>query len=264
MSTQPEFEAVPAAIEDILTLREDYRAVMAAQIVHDSWHARGWTDAYLLRHRGGVAGYGAVAGDPAGPRDVIREFHLSPAARRHAVPLLDRLIAASGARRIVAQTNDRLLTLLLFDVATDLESGTILFEDAAATALAPGGATVRALTDADRGRVFPHEREPVGPWGLEWRGEIVATGGMLHHYNPPYADLFMEVAPGHRRRGFGSLLVQELKRIGRERGHVPAARCRADNLASRRTLERAGMLPCARIVSGRIAESGAHREGAAS
>jgi RimJ/RimL family protein N-acetyltransferase len=33
---------------------------------------------------------------------------------------------------------------------------------------------------------------------------------------------------------------------------IPAARCNQANQASRRTLQRAGMFPCARIIRGRI------------
>jgi hypothetical protein len=35
-------------------------------------------------------------------------------------------------------------------------------------------------------------------------GAIVATAGALTHYNAPYADLYMEVEPHARRRGFGA------------------------------------------------------------
>jgi GNAT superfamily N-acetyltransferase len=76
---------------------------------------------------------------------------------------------------------------------------------------------------------------------------------MFFHYNPPYGDIYMEVSAPHRRKGLGSYLVQELKRICRDMGCVPAARCGQDNMASRLTLQRAGLLPCARIVRGRIA-----------
>jgi GNAT superfamily N-acetyltransferase len=62
----------------------------------------------------------------------------------------------------------------------------------------------------------------------------------------------MEVAEPHRRRGFGSYLVQELKRVGYEMGKVPAARCNPTNLASRGTLQKAGLLPCARLLVGRL------------
>ena len=82
---------------------------------------------------------------------------------------------------------------------------------------------------------------------IEVAGEAVATGGALHHYNPPYADLFMEVSEAHRRHGHGSYLVQELKRICYESGNKPAARCDASNLASRATLQKAGFLPCGRL-----------------
>jgi GNAT superfamily N-acetyltransferase len=100
--------------------------------------------------------------------------------------------------------------------------------------------------------VFHHEVEPVGDWMVEMDGKIVATGGLMFHYNPPYSDIFMEVAAPARRRGVGAFLVQELKRVSYEMGKTPAARCNADSAASRRTLERAGMAACAWIIGGRI------------
>jgi RimJ/RimL family protein N-acetyltransferase len=110
----------------------------------------------------------------------------------------------------------------------------------------------RRLTGEERAAAFEHASEPVGEWGLEHDGAIVATGGLLFHYNPPYGDIHMEVAPAHRGQGFGAYVVQELKRVAYAMGAVPAARCQARNVASRRALERAGMHACARIVRGRI------------
>jgi GNAT superfamily N-acetyltransferase len=246
---------MPVPLVSILAQREEYRREMRCQIVHDSWHARGFTDSYLLRRRGELVGYGSVAGDPYGPREVVKEFYLAPSVRGDALPLFRALIATSGARRIESQTNDTLLTLLLFDCAAELESTTILFADAGTTEHRIPGLLLRPLTDADQPRIFAHTREPVGQWGLELDGAIVATGGLLFHYNPPYGDIFMEVASGFRRRGVGSFLVQELKRLCYERGCTPVARCQQENVASRRTLARAGLLPCARIVSGRIVDT---------
>jgi GNAT superfamily N-acetyltransferase len=87
---------------------------------------------------------------------------------------------------------------------------------------------------------------------IESDGVAVATGGALFHYNPPYGDLYMEVSEPYRRRGYGSYLVQELKRICYEIGKVPAARCNVANVASRKTMEKAGLLPCARILQGEV------------
>ena len=78
-------------------------------------------------------------------------------------------------------------------------------------------------------------------------GVVAATGGILCHYNVPYGDIFMGVAEPFRRRGYGSYLIQELKRVCYERGRIPAARCNASNVASRATLQKAGLLPCARF-----------------
>jgi GNAT superfamily N-acetyltransferase len=60
----------------------------------------------------------------------------------------------------------------------------------------------------------------------------------------------MEVDERFRRRGYGSYLIQELKRVCYEMGKVPAARCDATNTASRASLQKAGLLPCARMLSG--------------
>jgi GNAT superfamily N-acetyltransferase len=76
---------------------------------------------------------------------------------------------------------------------------------------------------------------------------------LLFHYNVPYGDIFMGVAEPLRRRGYGSYLIQELKRTAYEMGKVPAARCNATNVASRASLQKAGMLPCARVLTGVIA-----------
>jgi GNAT superfamily N-acetyltransferase len=246
------FEALRTPLEAILALREDYRRSMNCQIVHDSWHARGFMDSYLLRVDGRVAGYGSVGGVPPDPKQTLKEFFVATEARAQARPLFRELLSASGAPWVEAQTNDVLLWAVFQDWAVDPTREMILFADDSTTALAPPGATIRRLTEADRANVFRHTGEPVGEWGLERNREIVATGGLLTHYNPPYADIHMEVAAPHRRQGLGAYLVQELKRLCYEMGRVPAARCRTDNVASRRTLERAGMLPCAHIVRGRF------------
>ena len=242
----------PVHLDVILGMREEYRREMNCQIVHDSWHARGFTDSYLLRVGDEVVGYGSVGGVPPEPKTTLKEFFVLAPHRAAALPLLRRLIALSGARTIHAQTNDVLLSLMLHDCAVDLASDTILFSDALKTNLPPPGVTLRELTEADSARVFRHVVEPVGNWCLESDEGIVATGGLFFHYNPPYGDIYMEVAEPFWRRGFGSYLVQELKRICRETGHVPAARCGKDNVMSRMTLQRAGMFPCARIIAGRI------------
>jgi GNAT superfamily N-acetyltransferase len=241
-----------ALVNEITPLRELYRKEMNCQIRHDSYAQRGFSDAYLIRARDRIAGYALVA-NRHNP-DTVHEFYLIPAHRAAALPMFRQLLEVSRASKIVAQTNDRLMLLMLYDCGQNITSDTIMFEDALTTHLACPAGIFRQVTAADQERMFEHKGEPVGDWMIESDGVPVATGGALFHYNPPYGDLYMEVAEPYRRRGFGSYLLQELKRICYEMGKIPAARCNVANIASRRTLQKAGLLPCARLLVGEVAK----------
>lgn len=39
--------------------------------------------------------------------------------------------------------------------------------------------------------------------GVMVAGQVAATGGVLFHYNPPFADIYIDVAPPFRRMGYG-------------------------------------------------------------
>ncbi|MEP6729459.1 MAG: GNAT family N-acetyltransferase, partial [bacterium] len=190
-------------LEAILSLRALYRQEMACQIVHDSYHERGITDSYLVSVDGEIAGYGSTKAADGKVRDCVKEFYVLPDRRFLADRLFQSLLNATNSIRVESQTNDRLLTLMLFDHCRDVGSDTVLFEDGFTATHSPAGVIYREGTPADKHRIFDHTVEPVGDWLLEFGGEIVATGGILCHYNPPYGDIFMEVAPSHRRRGFG-------------------------------------------------------------
>ena len=247
-----EVHEVPLAA--ILALREAYRREMACQIAHDSWHERGFTRMHLLVAAGRPVGYGAVGGPPREPKDIVKELYLEPAERANAAAWLRALVRATGARRIQAQTNDPLLFPLIAECGNEVVSDTLLFAEGQPTAHQAPGVVFRPLTDADRPHVFPHVHEPVGEWALERAGEIVATGGFTLYYNPPWADLYMEVALPHRGQGLGRYIVQELGRACRAAGRVSAARCHESNAASRAALLAGGMIECGRIVSARLAD----------
>jgi GNAT superfamily N-acetyltransferase len=245
-------EAILVTADEVRPWRELHRAEMNCQIVLDSWLGRRWVDPYALRLAGEMVGY-ALVGEVRGEnKTLVTEFYVQPAHRAAALDLFRAFVAASGATRFEVQTNDRLFTLMAYDCGAEIECPVVLFEAALDTHLEVPGATFRKFTRADAGRVLGRTNDEPDEWLVEADGEIVAAGGVLFHYNPPYGDIYMEVAEHHRRQGYGSFLVQELKRAARELGKIPAARCNATNEASRRTLEKAGMLPCARVLTGRI------------
>ena len=235
-------------LRTIAAFRDAYRRELSCQIVHDSHHERGFLQSHVISADGAIVGYGSINVDKT-----IKEFYVLPDCRSHSVQLFQALLAQTRATAIESQSNDPFLMPLVEACATDLTSDTVLFADEAPTDLTAPGATLRKLRWYKRRFVFRHTLEPVGDWAIEYDRQVVATGGLFFHYNRPYGDIYMEVALLFRRRGFGAFLVQELKHIARSGGHIPAARCSADNAASQATLRRAGMRPCGRIIRGTVA-----------
>lgn len=242
-------EVQDADHESILRWRDLYRHEMNCQIVHDSLHARpGWTTTHRLLIDGVMVGYGLVViGGPWKGKPTICEFYLLPQARTRAFELFEALLRSTVPHAIEVQSNDMLVTAMLHAFATDVKSDSILFHDGWTTQWQPPGAIFR---QADFAESNPDE----GDWVVEFEGRIAARGGLLFHYNRPYGDVFMSVAEPCRRRGLGSYLVQEIKRIAYETGNIPSARCNPRNLASRHTLQKAGFVPCAHMLHGVVTQ----------
>ncbi len=232
---------------DIEALRGLYRQEANCQIIHDSILRRGLADPYLILVEGRRAGYGGVWNkyDPGR----VMEFYTLPHLRRHALPLFRAFLEVSEATEMEAQTNMPLMLTLLYDCATDIAAHNNLFQDAGITQL-PCPTSTGVFRQAT-----PEDKGVDSDWVITDRDAIVASGGFLCHYNPPYGDIYMGVTEGARQQGWGSYLVQELKRVCYEAGKIPAARCNPTNIASRRTLEKAGFRLCGRLLAGKIAVS---------
>jgi GNAT superfamily N-acetyltransferase len=238
--------------EEIGHWRGLYRSEMACQIIHESIHERsGWTDEYMLFSDGAAVGYGSIAvGGPWKGTPTVYEFYVVPDHRLRMFDLFEALLEKSGAATIEVQSNDHLATTMVHTFAGEVVSEAILFHDKVRTAFRPGGATFREPAATEIADVLPDQLKWHGV--VEVDGQVAASGGILFHYNRPYGDIYMDVAEPFRRRGLGSFLVQELKRVCYEGGHVPAARCNTRNVASRRTLQKAGFVPCGHILKGSV------------
>jgi len=239
-----------AEYKDVQGLRELYRHEANCQIVTDSALMRAIADPYLIFVNDRIGGYGALWNTY--PKGRLMEFHTLPDVRGMAATLFRELLIVSQATHIEAQTNMPLMLMMLYDHAREITTESILFQDAFTTRLVCPGGVFRRATYDDAAAMSPPQ-EDIGDWVLEFDGAVVANGGYLRHYNPPYGDIFMAVSESRRGRGFGSYLVQELKQVCYEAGSKPSARCNPGNLASRRTLQKAGLLPCGRLLAGEVA-----------
>ncbi len=200
------------------------------QFIHNKCHDYGWADAYLITSNGQKAGYGAVWGmEKREDRDAIFEFFNS-GFEQYTHIAFQAFHSCCKAMYIQCQTNESLLPLLLFEFSENIHAEAILFEDHCTTALAIPGTLFRKKEPGDD---VPEDCEE---YVLLHNKTIVADGGLMLNYNIPFADIYMKVSDVHRRKGFGSLIVQELKKIAYAMQRVPAARCNINNKASKGTL----------------------------
>ena len=234
---------------ELFSQHELYRAEANCQLIRDSHWARGFLNSYAIDVDGQRAGHGAVA--ERYDKGRVLEFYVFPEFLGVASLLFAEFLRVSQPTHIEAQSNVRMMLKMLKEFSSDVVVECFLFAEAEKTQLlCPANGIFRRLKAEGELPLFNHGAEPPGDWAIEAEGRVVATGGYLTHYNPPYADLYMEVESSQRRRGFGSYLIQELKQVCYEAGYKPAARCDFENEASRKTLERGGMKVCGELLVG--------------
>lgn len=248
-------DVIKGELKDILPLRILFLQENNFQIRYNACYERGWTDTYIIFSNEQKIGYGSVKGNEnLSDRDTIFEFYIIPSFRNQSSPAFLKLLGISQAKFIECQTNEKLLTHLLYQYGHNISSDTILFEENSTTEMMPDKMLFRQRNETDT--VFEHKAEPVGPYVIEANNRVVATGGFLLHYNMPFADLYMEVKEEERRKGIGSFLIQEIKKQCYLAGRVPAARTGTDNMASKNTLLKAGLKIAGFIVLSRVKQKG--------
>ena len=239
----------PASLAEISGLREEFLRRAGCQVVRFARLPRGFASPFLVEVGTEMVAYGAIQMEES--RAALIEFFATQEPILHA----ESLLRAANVQDIEAQTNRFGMMALLDHFCSHRTPGPQLFSDSRDPGLRVEGAIFRARNPQDE--IFTHTREPEGDWVIEFEGKVVATGGYFTHYNPPYADLYMEVEPRFRRRGLGSFLIQELRRLCRQKGLTPAARCDPNNEASARCLVRGGMERCGQLVTGQVKLSSA-------
>ncbi len=221
------------------------------QIRYDSCHYRGWADSYVFLVDNQEAGYASIKGkDDLEERNAVFEFFLLPPFRKKSALHFKKLLETVNVDWIESQSNEPLLTSMLFEFCTDIHSEVILFADAQKSSVElPGASFLKWDGKAD---VFNKEKSEIGEYILKLNGEIVADGGFLTHYNYPFADLYMEVSDIHKGKGYASYILQEIKKECYKAGRIPAARCNTSNPASKYALLNAGMRVSGYMLTGKI------------
>jgi len=217
------------------------------QFIHNKCHDYGWADTYLFTIDGVKAGYGSVWGqNKREDRDTIFEFYLLKPYRKMAELVFQKFIEVSGVTCLECQTNDPLLSCMVYRFSENIHAESVLFEEGFQSNLYLPGVAFRKKTAADK------VNKDSGDYLLLYNDSVVADGGLMLNYNFPFADIYMRVEEKERQKGYGSLIVQELKKEAYQIGRVPAARCNVKNYISSLTLMKAGFKTCGFLLSGNI------------
>lgn len=244
-------EVVRCELQEIQSFRSLFLQENNFQIRYNACHERNWSDSYLLAIDGIKIGYGSVKGkEKLTDRDAVFEFYVVPPFRKCAYQIFQVLVEASSARFIECQSNELILSSLLYETSYNIQSHVILFKDHLLTNFKMPSVIFRSRREGDS--IFEHTFEPVGDYVLVKEEEIIASGGFMLHYNIPFADLYMEVKENYRGLRFGSFLIQELKRECYLSGRALAARCNIQNSASKASLLKAGLAVCGYMLTGEI------------
>jgi predicted acetyltransferase len=101
----------------------------------------------------------------------------------------------------------------------------------------------RALIGQEQVYVLVNDNELIGA------GECRISNGQT-----PYADLGMITGKKHRRQGIGLYILAMLKQECYQRSAKPICSCAADNLPSRKTIEKAGFITQHRLLDIQFSE----------
>ena len=232
-----------ASLHEIQDLRELSLQEYHFQFVHDKCYGAGWSDTYLFSIGNETIGFGSVWGkDDRKARDTIFDFYLLPSHQKLTNSIFSKFSMVCKASFIECQTNHALQSQMMFAYARNIYAEAILFEDSLQTELKIPDTLFKKNASSEEGAEYV----------LEYAGQKVAGGGYVWNYNFPYIDMYYEVKEDHRKRGFGSLITQELKREAYRLKRVPAARCNIKNNASKATLIKAGMKVCGHMLIGEL------------
>ena len=125
-----EIKVIKAELEEIQAFRILFLQENDFQFIFNKCHDYGWADTYLFLIDGIRVGYGAVWGQSKREdRDAIFEFYVIKPFSNFSNFIFPEFHSVSGATFIECQSNDLLLSSMLYEYSQNINAEAILFED---------------------------------------------------------------------------------------------------------------------------------------
>jgi GNAT superfamily N-acetyltransferase len=218
-----------------------------------------------LRIQGQYVGYYCIDS-----HNCLLRFHLLHEYRGRAQTIFQWVISTHTIRQAVSSTAEPFYFSLCLDMQTGISLHSYLFRDTTSMKVSPGpsGGVFKKVEQSELDdviRFYRKNTEGSGEWidgflhtlirdealfGLYDGGMLMATGECIpSRHQAPYADLGMVVERSQRRRGWGSSMLLHLKEHCYAADLKPICSCAADNVASKKALEKAGFIAEHRMVN---------------
>lgn len=233
----------------------------------------GFADHYELKIDGARAGFYCVDAEQQ-----LVAFYLSREYENQGEAALAYVLGEHGIKVALAGTNDAYFLSLCLDIASSSRVHTLLFEDHLQAVPELEGfeeLSFELASKDDFPDIFAHycaisgsldedsmESGYEGIKGyiqsvmdehqifvLRERGKLIATSECrISETQKPYADVGMIVAEAQRCKGVGSHILARAKAFCYEREALPICSCEADNIGSKKAIQKAGFISRHRVV----------------
>lgn len=193
--------------------------------------------------------------------NLLTQFYLEPAVRRHAQATFRAVLAELGVTRAFVPTCDEFFLSHALDNHTKLEKQAYFFVEAESESTATDSAIdYRRAELVDIPEIEPinidfldklEQRIPAGEVYVGHAGNDLVALGVIERGRllRDCASIGMLTAQDQRMRGIGECTIRHMRGVAHGLGLRPIAGCWYLNHASKRTLEAAGMATATRLLN---------------
>ena len=216
---------------------------------------------YAVFHLDEICGYFCVS-----PKGTLLQFYVTEAYLNVAQEIFSEMLSGEYIEKALVLTRDRVALSVTLECMREVAVDSYVFEEGEhlpTISIEFEDISFRKATLRD----VPAIREACGDFhdflhytleGSIASGDIfvLLSGGVVlgtgvigaKDFQPPYVDIGMCVNEAYRNRKVGSYIISLLRQECHRQGWISGASCKRENIASKKTLEKAGLISKDRIL----------------
>ena len=216
---------------------------------------------YIIAYDDEVVGYFC-----ASPKRTLLQFYVVDDVLPRLQEIFSEMLSRGHIEKALVLTRDRVALAVCMDFVKEVAVDSYLFEEGEQIPTVTLDITepvfrVATLSDAPAIRAACGDFHDFLHYTLEGSiatgdifvllsGESVLGTGVIgsKEFQHPYVDIGMCVNEVYRKKNVGTYMLTKLREECHRQGWIPGASCKSGNVASRKTLEKAGMISKDRLL----------------